>query len=113
MLIFLLIYEKVALINLKQCTALLTWDPRLIVNKYANAEIKKRILFANRCFHGLGKHFKLQLISRKTKLTLCNVVVRPVTTCAAETWTLTKADDLALGLLREKNPREYFWSCVG
>jgi hypothetical protein len=103
----------VALINLKQCIALLAWDSRLIVKKYANAEIKKRILFANRCFHGLRKHFRSQLISRETKMTLYKVVVRPVATYAAETWTLTKADELALGLLREKDPREYFWSYVG
>jgi sorting nexin-29 len=61
------------------------------------AEIIKRILSANRCFYELRKHFKSQLISRKTKLT-----------CASKTWTLTKADDRALGLFERMILRSIF-----
>jgi hypothetical protein len=39
-----------------------------------SAEIKN-IFSANRCFHGLRKHFKSQVISRKTKMTLYEVLV--------------------------------------
>jgi hypothetical protein len=56
----------------------------------------------NRYFHGLRKHFKSQLISKKTKMTLYKVVARPVSTYASETWTLTKADERALGLFERK-----------
>jgi hypothetical protein len=63
---------------------------------------EKCILSANRCFHGLKKHFKLQLILRKTKMTSYNIVVRPVATYASETWTLKKADENALGLFDRK-----------
>jgi hypothetical protein len=65
---------------------------------------KKLILSASRCFQGLRKHFKSQLISMKTNMALCKVVVRPVGTYASETWTLTKTDERTLGL---------FWSFAG
>jgi hypothetical protein len=42
------------------------------------------------------------MISRRTKMTLYNVLVRPVATYASETWTLTKADERALGLFERK-----------
>jgi hypothetical protein len=32
-----------------------------------SVDIQERILSANRCFHGLRKHLKSHLISRKTK----------------------------------------------
>jgi hypothetical protein len=31
-------------------------------------EIRKRVLVANKCLHGLRKHLKSQLMSRKTKV---------------------------------------------
>jgi hypothetical protein len=99
---------KLVLINLKLCIALLTWDPRLIVKMMLSGETEKCILFANRCFHGLRKHFKSQLISRKAKMTLYKVLVRPVVTYATETWTLTKADERALGLFERKILRSVF-----
>jgi tRNA splicing ligase len=73
-----------------------------------SAEIKKHILSANRCFHGLRKRFKSHLISRKTKTTLCEVLVRPVATYTSETWTLTKADERAVGLFERKILRSIF-----
>jgi hypothetical protein len=39
---------------------------------------------------------------------LYNVLVRPVATYASETWTLTKADDRALGLFGRKILRSVF-----
>jgi hypothetical protein len=69
---------------------------------YVSAEIKKRILSASRCFHGLRKHFISQLISSKTKMILYKVFVRPIATHASEIWTLTRADERALGLFERK-----------
>jgi hypothetical protein len=94
------------LINLKLCIALPTWDLWLTVKIYISAEIKKRILSANRCLHGLRKHFKSHLIWKKTKL--YKVLIRPLTTYASETWTLTKADERALGLSERKILRSIF-----
>jgi hypothetical protein len=48
-----------------------------------SAEIKKHILSAYRCFHGLTKLVKSQLISRKTQMDVYKVLVRPVVTYAS------------------------------
>jgi sorting nexin-29 len=61
-----------------------------------SVDIQKRILSANRCFHGLRKHLKSHLISRKTKTFMHKVLVRPVLTYASETWTLSKTDERLL-----------------
>jgi hypothetical protein len=74
---------------------------------YISAEIKKCILSANRYFHRLRKHFKSH-ISRKTKMILYKVLIRPVATYASETWTLSKADERALGLFERKILRSIF-----
>jgi sorting nexin-29 len=67
-----------------------------------SVEIRKRILAANECFHGLRTHFRSHLISRKTKTLLYKVLVRPVVTCGSETWMLTKADERSLGIFERK-----------
>jgi hypothetical protein len=48
-------------------------------------EIKKRVLSANRCLHGLRKYIKSQLIPRKTKIMMYKVLVRPLLSYASET----------------------------
>jgi hypothetical protein len=70
--------------TLVQMASMLTFTPLRQLGSKVNcindisAEIrKKNILFANRCFHRLGKHFKSELISKETKKTLYKVVVRP------------------------------------
>jgi hypothetical protein len=64
-----------------------------------SVEIRKRILAANKCFHGLRTHFKSHLISRKTKTLLYKVLV---VTYGSETWMLTKADERSLGIYERK-----------
>jgi len=54
-------------------------------NNDISEEIHKRILAANRCFHGLRKHLRSYLTSRNTKTLMYKVLTRPVLTCASET----------------------------
>jgi hypothetical protein len=63
-----------------------------------SVDIQNHILSANRCFHGLRKHLKLHLISRRTKTLMCEVLVRPVLTYASETWTLSKTGERLLSV---------------
>jgi hypothetical protein len=48
------------------------------------------------------------MISRKTKMTLYNVLVKPVATYAFKTWTITKVDERALRLFEIKILRSVF-----
>jgi hypothetical protein len=64
--------------------------------------IQKRILPANRCFHGLRKHLKSHLIPRKTKTLMCKVFVRWVLTYASETWRLAKTDGRLLSVFERR-----------
>jgi hypothetical protein len=54
-----------------------------------SVDIQKHNLSANRYFHGLRKRLKSHFISRKTKILVYKVLVRPAVTFASETWTLS------------------------
>jgi hypothetical protein len=47
-------------------------------NDDISAEIQKRILAANRCFHGLRKHMRSHFTSKHTKILKYKVLIRPV-----------------------------------
>jgi hypothetical protein len=71
-------------------------------NNDISEEIHKRILAANRCSHGLRKHLRSYLTSRKTKTLMYKVLTRPVLTYASETWTLSKTKERRLGLFERR-----------
>jgi hypothetical protein len=73
-----------------------------------SVDIQKRILSANRRFHGLRQHLKSHLISRKTKTLMYKVLVRPVLTYASETWTLSKTDERLLSVFERRILRYIF-----
>jgi len=67
-----------------------------------SAEIQKRILAANRCFHRLRKNLMSHLTSINTKTMMYKVLIKPVLTCASETWTLPKTNEQQLSLFERK-----------
>jgi hypothetical protein len=69
---------------------------------YISVYIQKRILSANRRFRGLIKHLKSHLISKKTKTLMYKALMRPVLTCASETWTLSKTDERLLSVFEKR-----------
>jgi hypothetical protein len=71
-------------------------------NNDISAEIQKRILAANRCFHGLRKHLRSHLTSKNTKILMYKVLIRPVLTYASETWTQSKINQRRLSLYERK-----------
>jgi hypothetical protein len=71
-------------------------------NNGISAEIQKRILAANRCFHGLRKHLRSHLTSKNTKILMYKVLIRPVLTYACETWTLSEISEQRLSLFERK-----------
>jgi hypothetical protein len=63
---------------------------RSIVNKNntIEEEIKERIMTGNKAFYSNRRMFQDKLISKRSKLKLCWSVIRPIVTCACETWVL-------------------------
>jgi hypothetical protein len=71
-------------------------------NSDISAEIQKRILAANRRFHGLRKHLSSHLISKKTKILMYKVLIRPVLIHASETLTVSEIKERRLSLFERK-----------
>jgi hypothetical protein len=60
-------------------------------------EIKCRIIIGNRCFYGMLKLMKSQLLKRKTKCQLYKTIVLRAVLYGSESWTLSKAYEALLG----------------
>ena len=78
------------------------------VNNDTSAEIKKRILMANRGFYILKRQFRSQFLSIKNKIKLYKTLTRPVPAYGSETWVLTKSDEAILGEYGRKLLRAIF-----
>jgi hypothetical protein len=61
-------------------------------------EIKKHVMAANKCLHGLGKHLESWVISRKIRIMMYKVLVRPVLSYVSETWPLSRLDERLLSI---------------
>jgi len=71
-------------------------------------EIKRRITLASRCYFGLSKQLSKKALSRKTKICLYKSLIMPVLLYGAEAWTLTTADEQALGVFERKILRKIY-----
>jgi len=65
-------------------------------------EIKERIALGNRAFFANKKIFQSKLISKNAKLKLYFSIIRPVVTCACETWILKETITNRLMFLKGK-----------
>jgi len=89
-----------------KCIMYLGW--LINVNNDNFAEIKKRILIANKGFYGLKRQFRSQFLSIKNKIKLYKTLIRPVLAYGSETWLLSKCDEAILGVLERKILRAIF-----
>ena len=78
------------------------------VNNDNSAEIKKRILMANKGFYGLKRQFRSQFLSIKNKIKLHKSMIRPVLAYGSETWVLSKSDEAILRVFERKILRSIF-----
>ncbi len=62
----------------------------------SSLEIKRRIMAANRCVHGLQRHLRSNLLTRNTKFCIYKTLIRPVLLYGSETWPTTKSDEQLL-----------------
>ena len=58
-----------------------------------SAEIKRRIMSANRCFSGLQRHLRSKLLKMETKCSIYKTLIRPVLLYGSESWPTTKKDE--------------------
>jgi hypothetical protein len=80
------------------------------VNERANyhEEINRRIIAKNKCYFSLVSLFKSKLLSRRTKIRLYKVLVRPIVLYACAAWASTKADEKKLMTFERKILRRIF-----
>jgi hypothetical protein len=85
----------------------------LITTDNTSAEINNRIPLANRSYFGLVNILKAKNINRKYKVILYKTLIKPVLVYGAETWVLSKADELRLEVFERKMLRIYGPLCEG
>ena len=73
-----------------------------------SAEINNRITLANRSYFRLVNILKAKNINRKYKVTIYKTIIKPVLMFVAETWVLSKADELRLGVFERKILRRIY-----
>jgi sorting nexin-29 len=73
-----------------------------------SAKIKNRITLDNRSYFGLVNTLKTKNINRKYKVIIHKTLIKPVLMYGAETWVLSKADELRLGVFERKILRRIY-----
>jgi hypothetical protein len=73
-----------------------------------SAEINYRITSASRSYLGLVNILKA--INIKYKVIIYKTLIKPVLMFGAETWVLSKADELRLGVFERKNIKKNLWT---
>jgi hypothetical protein len=71
-------------------------------------EIKSRIIIGNRCYYGMLKLMKSQLLKRKTKCQLYKTIKLPTVLYRSESCNLSKAHEALLGSFERKNLRRIY-----
>jgi hypothetical protein len=62
----------------------------------------------NKAYYANSQLLRSALLSRSTKLKLYRTLIRPVVTCAPETWTLNISDENALRIFERKIIRKIY-----
>jgi len=79
-----------------------------IIKSNTSAKINDRIALANRSYFGLVNVLKAKNINRKYKVIIYKALIKPVLIYGAETWVLSKGDELRLGVFERKILRRIY-----
>jgi nucleosome binding factor SPN SPT16 subunit len=74
----------------------------IITDNNTSAIINNRSALANRSYFGLVNILKAKNINRKYKVIIYKTLIKPILMYGAETWVLSKADGLRLGVFDRK-----------
>ena len=79
-----------------------------------SAEINNRITLANRSYFGLVNILKAKNINQEYKVIIYKTLIKPILMFGAETWLLSEADELRLGVFERKILRRIYGpNCEG
>jgi hypothetical protein len=80
----------------------------IITDDNTSVKINTRIALANRSYFGLVNILKAKNINRKYKVIIYKTLIKPLLLYGAETWVLSKADELRLGVFERKILRRIY-----
>ena len=78
-------------------TSFVYLETLITTDNNTSAEINNRITLAKRSYFRLVNILKAKNINRKYKVIIYKTLIKPVLMYGAETWVLSKADELRLG----------------
>jgi len=108
---------KVKHMTFKRVNSFMYWGTLITTDNNTSAAINNRITSANRSYFGLVNILKAKNINRKYKVIIYKTLIKPVLMCGAETWVLSKADELRVGVFDRKNVmknlfKKNLWNCL-
>jgi hypothetical protein len=71
-------------------------------DKNMDKSLRNRILWANKCYHGLKGKFRSHFLTQSTKLRLPERLLRPVLKYGSESWTLAGSNEDGLRVFERK-----------
>jgi len=99
---------KVKHMTFKRVNTFVYLGTLITTDNNTSAEINNRITLANRSYFGLVNKLKAKNINRKYKVIIYKTLIKPVLMYGAETWVLSKADELHLGVFERKILRRIY-----
>jgi hypothetical protein len=99
---------KVNHVTFEQVSSFMYLGTLITTGTDMSAETNNRITLADRSYFGMVNMLKAQNINRKHKVIIYKTLIKPVLMCGAETWVLSKADELRLGVFERKIMRRIY-----
>jgi len=99
---------KVKHMTFETVNSFVYWGTLITADNNTSAKINSRITLANRSYFGLVNILKAKNINIKCKVIIYKTLIKPVLMYGAETWVLSKADELRLGVLERKILRRIY-----
>jgi len=101
-------FEKVKHMTFERVNSFVYLGTLITADNNTSAKINNRITLANRSYFGLVNILKAKNINRKYKVIMYKTLIKPVLTYGAETWVLSKGDELCLGVFERKIVRRIY-----
>ena len=105
--------SKVKHMTFKRVNSFVYLGALITTDNNTSSKINNRITLANRSYFQLVNILKAKSINRKYKMIIYKTLIKPVLMYGVDTWILSKADGLCLGVFERKILRIYGPICEG